>query len=323
MDCLLPHVLVVSHERRMNTLARIKGRQISSEVQHQKSKEQNCQITDHSGHSLSRSKIYSSFRRNSHFSPIRYFYLIKMFAFKHVLFSLLISSVQPCLLAKAVRREPTTNLHHESRITVELPKNLDRILSQQAEQIQKAPTGLGLSPRSVDFNSVLKAANEQPQSLPESCSSNPGRDATISEIIGDTACRYVEDVQCVMRAHKVNNGKRSLDLEKRVDRENSECLFNDGEAEVADMGETKYMPWSTTGPKAIGTVGLCGCTAIAIIGESGAIVSHISPFLITLDGQLDKLKESFNFNMRADIQVAAFVFSPTNAAGELVASYLQ
>ena len=242
-----------------------------------------------------------------------------MFTSKQVLFSLLISTIQPCLLAKAFRREPVTNIDPDSKITVELPKDIDLTLSQNLKQVRDAPTDLGLSPRSVDFNSVLKAAKEDPSALPEACSSIPGKDATISDIVNGLICRYAEDIQCVKRAHTVEIGKRSFDLKERVDRENSDCLFNAGEAVVADMGETEYLPWLTTGPNAIGTVGLCGCTAISIISPKGAMVSHISPNPITLHSQLDKLKQKFDFNMRAEIQVYALIYSPTNVSGNLVA----
>ena len=104
----------------------------------------------------------------------------------------------------------------------------------------------------------------------------------------------------------------------------SDSLFdNHGAAAwIVDMGMAYYLDWYHSPRNVIGTIGLCGCTAVAILGGSGAIVAHISPSadLNAIDAQLQHLGALFTQNLAGQM-VNAYLFVPAENGNTLVPQF--
>ena len=119
------------------------------------------------------------------------------------------------------------------------------------------------------------------------------------------------DLKCALQS---KNGKksetRSRELEKR--QAPSDFLFDALPAPhrlVVDMERSDYLPWSGRPQYVIGTIGLCGCIPVAILGNGGAVVSHLVAQM-DMSPQLDEMLEKFNLNMRGQYDIRAWVFTP-------------
>ena len=92
------------------------------------------------------------------------------------------------------------------------------------------------------------------------------------------------------------------------------------------MGEVVYHAWANN-PQAIGTKGLCGCTAVAVVGQFGAILGHINPSgrdLPNIDRQLNGLLHLFNQHIRPYTPYSgafAMIFPPNLANGAPVSQF--
>ncbi|KAG7006068.1 hypothetical protein G7Y79_00016g040530 [Physcia stellaris] len=134
------------------------------------------------------------------------------------------------------------------------------------------------------------------------------------------------DLKCALQNE---NGKkaetRSLELEERQvfgpHQIPSNFLFDaEPECLIVGMGLSDYLPWTGTrsGQSVIGTIGLCGCIAVAILSNDGAVVSH----LITrsdLSTQLNLMFAKF-LSMHGQYDIQAYVFTPET--GEAIPSEL-
>lgn len=95
----------------------------------------------------------------------------------------------------------------------------------------------------------------------------------------------------------------------------SSCLWNPGQAVLVGMGLCDVNTWSNE-PPAIGTRGLCGCTAVALASTAGAIVAHISPNPDTISSQLASLLHSYQSTIGlSQTLVTAWFFPPTDGEG--------
>ena len=103
-------------------------------------------------------------------------------------------------------------------------------------------------------------------------------------------------------------GTSRRDLQKR--KKPSAVLWQ-GAAEriFVDMGLAAWHAWSEA-PQAIGTYGLCGCTAVAIVTQTGALVAHISPNEAQFLTQMNNIRNIYNRNLGGQILPRVFVFVP-------------
>ena len=119
------------------------------------------------------------------------------------------------------------------------------------------------------------------------------------------------DLKCALQSA---NGKkaetRPRELEKR--KAPSDFLFDASAAPhrlVVGMERSDYLPWSGRPQFVIGTIGLCGCIPVAILGNGGAVVSHLVTKL-DMSPQLDEMWAKFKDNMRGQHDIRAWVFAP-------------
>lgn len=98
--------------------------------------------------------------------------------------------------------------------------------------------------------------------------------------------------------------ERALNLERPGD-----ILWTGTAAQCMRVGEHKaeYVPIFGTGTNIIGTRGLCGCIAIAIVSDAGAIVAHILPAHPVQD-IMDQINDKFN-QMRGQADIIAYIFN--------------
>ena len=108
------------------------------------------------------------------------------------------------------------------------------------------------------------------------------------------------------KCHANKNFPPKRDLEKRTNP--SDVLWQNGAAVVADMGNAVPLRFGDNGIFAIGTNGLCGCTALAIIGTTNAVVAHFSPNENQLQGLLTYVHQLVNENLVG--QAVRVIFSP-------------
>ena len=87
---------------------------------------------------------------------------------------------------------------------------------------------------------------------------------------------------------------------------------------IADMGKTVWHQFSGES-SVVGTRGVCGCIGIAIIGQTGAVVSHISPAAgQALLAQLQNTKTVFDRNLKnKGALLSALMWYPSDFAGIL------
>lgn len=137
------------------------------------------------------------------------------------------------------------------------------------------------------------------------------------------------DNKCAVAAAKIGTSKRwersVNDIDKRVDplRPNrptpGNILFSQpGWCEVVDGGAARYLLWSQR--SLIGTIGLCGCTAIAITGEFGAIVAHINPNLETFYPQMNALRDLFRQNIQGQT-AQVYLLGPSRNGAAMVPQF--
>ena len=117
------------------------------------------------------------------------------------------------------------------------------------------------------------------------------------------------DVKCAL--HNENSKKaepRSLQLEKRI--LPSDFLFTEpAQCLVVDMGKSDYLPWTGRDKSVIGTHGLCGCIGVGILGNGGAVISHLVA-LEDMEDQLNGMFAKFVSNMGGQYGIKAYVFTP-------------
>ncbi|KAL8814654.1 MAG: hypothetical protein Q9223_006138 [Gallowayella weberi] len=85
----------------------------------------------------------------------------------------------------------------------------------------------------------------------------------------------------------------SVGIEKRVNKP-ADLLWS-GNAIVVDMGAAIWHAWAGN-PIPIGTFGLCGCTALVLANDVGAIVAHIRPNAGTINVDLQVIRNLFTAN---------------------------
>lgn len=107
-------------------------------------------------------------------------------------------------------------------------------------------------------------------------------------------------------AHR-KNWHRSVDLEKRA--KPSDVLWNVGQAVVVQMGLAAWHAWGQA-PEAIGTYGLCGCTAVAIVGQAGAIVAHIQPNQAQFQNQMNHIRNLYQTHIQGQTLPRVFLMTP-------------
>ncbi|KAI4149055.1 MAG: hypothetical protein L6R39_002623 [Caloplaca ligustica] len=120
------------------------------------------------------------------------------------------------------------------------------------------------------------------------------------------------DKRCAAQLKDKRSLARPLALEKRVDipaQSPSNILF-DAPAQCLIVGFTdaQYLPFVGQTRNVIGTTGLCGCIAVAIVGESGAVIAHLATRL-DMTAQFNRLLASFGA-MHGQRDITAYVFVP-------------
>jgi hypothetical protein len=83
---------------------------------------------------------------------------------------------------------------------------------------------------------------------------------------------------------------------------------------VADMGAEIWHQF-TADAKIVGTDGVCGCTAVAIVGTTGAIVAHITPNTKKAQEQFHRLKALFDDNLKGKPLLRALMYYPDSVTG--------
>ena len=78
---------------------------------------------------------------------------------------------------------------------------------------------------------------------------------------------------------------------------------------LVDSGLAMWHAWSEA-PPVIGTYGLCGCTAVAIVSQAGALVAHISPVEAQFSTQMNNIRNIHNRNINGQTLPRVFVFVP-------------
>ena len=115
--------------------------------------------------------------------------------------------------------------------------------------------------------------------------------------------------------------KRSLELEERINigpfqyQSPSDIMWSaPWQCLIVEMGMSEYHPWSGSAQAMIGTRGFCGCIAVAIVGNGGAVVSH----LVTVQDMKPRLDLMFAkfLSMHGQYDIQAYVFSP-QAGGKI------
>lgn len=128
------------------------------------------------------------------------------------------------------------------------------------------------------------------------------------------------DQQCA----ETNNKRRSLaedhSLEKRA--RPSDALFTAGQALRIGMGESGFLTWISNS-YGIGTFGLCGCSAMAIVGNAGSIVAHISPNPKVLTEQLIQIFTLYQQHLRDGETPRAYFFPPASEDGAVMVAPFQ
>lgn len=126
-----------------------------------------------------------------------------------------------------------------------------------------------------------------------------------------------DNERCAAQVQKNKKWQRSSELDKRVDtspkrKQPANIMFGADRnmCRIVDQGRVQFLQWGAT--NMIGTVGLCGCTAVAIVSEAGgAIVAHWSPNANTYQQQWDNLWQLFDTNLR-DQRAYAYIFGPAH-----------
>jgi len=88
--------------------------------------------------------------------------------------------------------------------------------------------------------------------------------------------------------------KKKRSLQKRT--APSQQLYDASVATNVNMGRQAYQSFGQK--KVIGTHGVCGCTAVAVISPAGAVVAHVAPNIGTFDGQLRDVSSLLSSNMK-------------------------
>lgn len=83
---------------------------------------------------------------------------------------------------------------------------------------------------------------------------------------------------------------------------------------VADMGAEIWHQF-TADARIVGTDGVCGCTAVAIVGTTGAIVAHITPDMKIAQEQFHRMKRLFDDNLKGKPLLRALMYYPDSVAG--------
>ena len=122
------------------------------------------------------------------------------------------------------------------------------------------------------------------------------------------------DQQCSAQHKQQQYDKRSPELKKRVNlnpRKPAEILWTaPAQCKIVDIQLADYLDFSTGPQNVIGTYGLCGCVALAIVGNAGTIIVHLSP-LVDMTAQYARVLQKFNANMRyQQTGMTAYVFRP-------------
>ncbi len=234
---------------------------------------------------------------------------------KQIVYSLLITHLLPHSSANPIYKEPelgsVVGPGLSDRSTPKIPQ-----LGRRDEDFSDwLKSHSGLSSRDVETNSARDVApdveprRDSPSIFPRGDHLPP---TTVDQVVKQMNSLVAADHTCSKRAAAAPRlASRSLEIEKRVDHGPSNCLWNTALAMVVDQGASIYHDWASP-PPAIGTRGLCGCTAVAIISQVGTIVAHISPDVGTIDVQLNEMLRLYNDFIRPQAQAYAYYFPPTD-----------
>jgi hypothetical protein len=124
-----------------------------------------------------------------------------------------------------------------------------------------------------------------------------------------------DNERCAAQVQKNKKWQRSSEIDKRVDtspkrKQPANIMFgaDANMCRIVDQGRAQFLQWGAT--NMIGTVGLCGCTAVAIVSQAGgAIVAHWSPNANNYQQQWDNLWQLFDTNLRGQ-PAYAYIFGP-------------
>lgn len=257
-----------------------------------------------------------------------------MFLFNIVSVSLTIGGLFPSSIAKAIPQGP--ELHFATNSTLDDTSNSDdpKVSSRGLEvhfatnpELDKASGSniTNLSSRGVAVNFATDPGlDEAPDPHSTNISSRGTEDDSVNvpreEVhfehnTSHVVSRDLSELDQLLKndqfcAHR-KNWHRSLDVKKRADTPGkpSNVLWNVGQAIVVNMGMAQWQTWGEK-PDAIGTTGLCGCTAVAIVAKTGAIVAHITPNQQQFKIQMDNIRNLFDAHVKG-LSNAVFVMAPT------------
>ncbi len=125
-----------------------------------------------------------------------------------------------------------------------------------------------------------------------------------------------DNERCAAQVQKNKKWQRSSELDKRVDTspkrpKPANIMFGPTASmcRIVDRERAQFLQWGAM--NMIGTIGLCGCTAVAIVSDAGgAIVAHWSPNADTYQQQMDNLRQLFDTNLRGQEGLQAYIFGP-------------
>ncbi len=207
-----------------------------------------------------------------------------------------------------------SQLHDPSSgVSQKSERGLDtRLAIDPAFDDPQAADGLGLSSRDVETNTAPNAVRDVERRVDRPTPKN-----VYDQIAQNLKSMTADDDKCWKRATSPGQKLRfrSLGIEKRLDKP-SDVLWKAGLAVVVDRGESLFHDLALS-PPALGTKGLCGCTAVAIVSQVGCIVAHISPNVNTIDAQLAALLRLYNNRIKPQAYAYAYYFPPTYTNGEI------
>ena len=248
-----------------------------------------------------------------------------MLSSKHICFFLFVGHLLPLSLGNAIPRDLEVHFAADPALDgAPSPKVSSRdfeVHFAHDPALDEAPSSNGpkVSPRNLEVHFAVDPSLDEPSTPKVSSRDQEADFATDPELneapISDDSQIFARaltgldlllknDQQCANR----KNWPRSFDLEKRV--KPSDVLWNVGQAIVVNMGLASYHAWNQA-PEAIGTYGLCGCTAVAIVGQAGAIVAHIQPNQAQFQNQMNRIRDLFNNNIRGQTLPRVFLLTPT------------
>ncbi|KAI4114054.1 MAG: hypothetical protein LQ338_008065 [Usnochroma carphineum] len=166
----------------------------------------------------------------------------------------------------------------------------------------------GISPRDLE----LSFAEDPPLDGADQSDSAPERRGISPAVAKDVLELERSNEKCAVQFDDKKYLARSVTLAKRVDipaQTPADILWTaPAQCLIVGMEQSNYLPFSGQTQNVIGTRGLCGCIALAIVGEAGAVVAHLAPKM-DMTSQFNSVLADFT-RMQGQNDITAYLFRP-------------